>query len=332
MDEFSIIAKYFAPLSKGEKGAFSLTDDAAVIKTVAAGNMVITKDSIVEGVHFLPTDPPELIARKLMRVNVSDLVAKGARPVYYLLAATFRKGIGDEWIEKFADGLRKDQRTYGMKLIGGDTTSVDGPMSFSLTAIGEAEKPVLRRGAKAGDVLYVTGSIGDSCIGLKFLSKDSGFRIPDSGENTRNSQLATGNYFINRYHLPEPRTLVGMHIARVATASVDVSDGLVADVGHICENSGVAAIIRAGSVPLSRGAKKLVREKKVDIAELISHGDDYEIAFTAAKVKTPIVYELAKFAGVQITQVGEIVSGKGVWVVDAKGRPVSLPKSGYKHF
>ena len=294
----------------------------------APGIMVITTDTIVEGVHYLENTPPELVARKLIRVNVSDLAAKGARPAFYTLNATFNGKATEYWIAAFSEGLRQDQRKFGLKLMGGDTTKSNGCMVFGLTAFGEASKPVKRRGAKPGDYVYVTGSIGDSFLGLKIEEFKS--RTPDLPDWVKS--LTRSEYFVRRYQLPEPRILVGMHLDRIATAACDVSDGLIADLGHICEQSEVAAIVMAAEIPISVQAGRLIKSGVFHLSDFITHGDDYEIVFTSPREKAPMVAELARFAEVNITRIGEIVTGKGVLVLDDTGRPVTLRKKGYEHF
>ena len=218
--EFDLIARYFAPLAAGEAGAFGLTDDAAVLTPSPGWATVTTADAMVAGVHFLPEDPPDLIARKLLRVNLSDLAAMGARPRAYLLTTAFPAAIDDAWLAAFTEGLAADQAEFGIHLLGGDTVSTPGPLTLSLMALGEArDGAVLRRsGAKPGDTVYVTGTIGDAALGLDSL------RGHLSGLGPRQAE-----YLAGRYRLPQPRMACGPRLLGLAHAALDVSDGLVGD-------------------------------------------------------------------------------------------------------
>ncbi len=232
--EFALIARHFRPLAG--PGALDLADDAAVIAPPPERELVLTVDAMVAGVHFLVDDPAELVGRKLLRVNLSDLAAKGAVPLGYLITVAAPRDTPDPWFAGFAAGLARDQAAYGITLLGGDTTSTPGPITLSLTAIGHVAPgaAVRRAGAQAGDGIWVTGTIGDGALGLAAARG----RLVDS----------TG-YLLDRYRLPQPR--IGLEIAGIASAGMDVSDGLVQDLGHLCRAGGIAAEIEAGAVPLS---------------------------------------------------------------------------------
>ena len=231
MDEFDLIRKYFAPLATSP-GADGLRDDVAEIGTLDGGaRLIATKDAIVEGVHFLSDDPIDTVARKLVRVNVSDIIAKGARPDGALLALVWPKGRSVEEIGGFAQALGEDLARWGAQLVGGDTTSTDGPLTLSLTLFGRcgARGPVRRSGARAGDDLWVTGVIGDGWLGLQ-AAKGA---LAKLGAEER-------AFLVARYRVPEPPPLaVADLVAEFASSSIDISDGLVADAGHIAEASGV---------------------------------------------------------------------------------------------
>ncbi|MEX0646111.1 MAG: thiamine-phosphate kinase, partial [Parvularculaceae bacterium] len=273
VSEFDIIRQIFAPLAVGAAGAFDLTDDAALI----GGDMVVTKDLIVEGVHFLKSDPLDLVARKLLRVNLSDLAGKGARPVGYFLGCVWPKSATLADIKKFAAGLAADQELFRIRLYGGDTTrhgAAGAPLVLSATFFGTASRPgfVRRAGAAAGDDLYVTGTIGDAGLGLAALQGKEKFTAADR------------EFLVGRYQLPEPRLTLGGALAGLASAAIDVSDGLVADAGHIAELAGLRADIDAASIPLSpAGAAWLDKQKDKPSAygRIACAGDDYEILFTA---------------------------------------------------
>jgi thiamine-monophosphate kinase len=320
--EFELIAKYFAPLARGEVGALGLTDDAAYLKARVGHDLVVTTDAIVAGVHFLPDDPPASVAQKVLRVNVSDLAAKGAVPRAYLLTLALPAEVDDSWVKAFAGGLKRDQARFGMTLIGGDTTSTPGPLMVNIVALGEvpAGKMITRGGAKPGDDVWVSGTIGDAFLGLQALrGVDAGLR-----EAERRAVVA-------RFHVPEPRPTLGARLVSLAHACADVSDGLVADMGHIAEASRVAVNIQGHRVPLSAAAKGALRQGRVALEELLTGGDDYELVFTAPVSARSRVAMLAE-AKLPVTRIGTVVRGKGVTVLDADGRPIPITRRGFVHF
>jgi len=247
LGEFDRIARFFAPLSRGAPGAFGLTDDAAVLPTQLGRNWVVTVDALVAGVHFLPDDPADLVARKALRVNLSDLAAMGAEPYGYTIALALPRDQADagDWLERFSHGLAEDQERFGVCLLGGDSVSTPGPVSVSVTAFGlaAAERVLRRSGATPGDSVWVSGTIGDAALGLDVVQG----RI-------------TGGFddLADRYRLPRPRIALGRGLVGLATAAMDVSDGLVQDAGHLAARSGVAIDVDAPAVPLSASAVTLV--------------------------------------------------------------------------
>jgi len=298
--EFSLIARHFRPLAG--QGALSLADDAALLTPPAGRELVLAADAMVAGVHFLPQDPPETIGRKLLRVNLSDLAAMGADPLAYLMTIALPHGTADDWVAAFARGMALDQVEYGLAVLGGDTVSTPGPLTLSLTILGTvAPGAALRRGgARPGDEIWVTGRIGDGVLGL---AAARGQR-PDPG-----GRLAA------RYRLPMPRLAEGRALRGIATACMDVSDGLVQDLGHLCRASGCAAVLRAADVPVLEGE---------DIATLITGGDDYELLFGARPGSLP--------AGMAATRIGHFTAGPpGVTVLDVQGQPMTLARQGWSH-
>jgi thiamine-monophosphate kinase len=323
--EFELIARYFAPLAEGAPGAQGLRNDAAVFDPSREDSLVLTLDTMVEGVHFLPDDPPALIGRKLLRVNLSDLAAMGARPRGYLLATAFPKDADEAWISAFAAGLAEDQEAFGITLYGGDTVATPGPLTLSLTAFGEAPKgrTLSRATARAGDAVYVSGTIGDGALGLKALRGGLGALSED-----QRAALAA------RYRLPEPRLALGGRLAEtgLATAALDVSDGLVADLGHIAAASGLAAEISAAAVPLSAAANAALASDPALLPALLTGGDDYELLFTAGPDRAGDLAELAGELDLPLIRIGRMSEGRGVRVLDAAGRELSLPDGGWSHF
>ncbi len=327
-DEFTLIARYFAPLARGFAGAFGLLDDAAVISPGAGNELVLKTDVIVAGIDFPPEESSDFVARKALRVNLSDLAAKGAVPRGYLLDLLVPKTVEEAWISRFAAGLDHDQAEYGVHLIGGDTSSTSGPIAVAITAIGEAPigRMIRRNGARAGDIIFVTGTIGDAALGLFALR----------------SALSSGDapaveFLVGRYRLPQPRTALGPKLIDVATAGIDVSDGLVADLRHISTVSGLPAIIEAHSVPLSPAARKAIAGEPRYLATALSGGDDYEILFTAPSDASGKIHELSRITGVPITPIGRMSGSSGseqpgVIVLDELGQPLSFKSEGWTHF
>jgi len=332
MYEFDIIKKYFSPLSTGFSGALSLCDDAAVFAPPAGHELVITKDAISEGVHFIGSESADLIAGKALRVNLSDLAAMGAAPICYFLALILPKNTPEKWVQKFAEGLRETQNEFGISLAGGDTISTLGTLSISITAIGsvEASSALRRNGAKIGDDIYVSGTLGDAALGLKSL--------------TNNQQPTTNNHLINRYLTPEPRLSLGQNLRGIANACMDISDGLVQDLGHICQASKVGAVIYADKIPLSEAAilfchprvggdinnsqkdSRLRGNDNTDILETaLSGGDDYELLFTAPPEKAHLIPK-------NCTKIGQIIAGTNMQIIGKNGEGIHLGKKGFSHF
>lgn len=320
--EFERIARYFAPLAADVPGALGLRDDCAFLEVPEGQELVVKTDAIVEGVHFLPDDPPALIARKVLRVNLSDLASKGAVPRWYMLTAAFRADHDDAWIAAFARGLAKDQAEFDVRLVGGDTVSTAGPAMFSVTAFGyvRATWGLKRGGAHVGNDLYVTGTIGDGALGLLVRRNE-----------LRGLKPKQRDYLTDRYRLPRPRVALGHLLLGIATGGLDVSDGLVADLGHLCETSRVAAVIEEARVPLSPAAKAAVAATPALMDRVLTGGDDYEILFTAPASAEKMMERLAEQSGTAITRIGRIEAGKGVSVMDAAGKGRTLSRGGWTH-
>lgn len=321
MDEFRLIATYFAPLASGVPGARALADDAALLTLPPGKQLVMTTDTMVAGVHFIGNEPPALLAKKLLRVNLSDLAAMGANPYAYLLVMSLPKDTQELWIQDFARGLAEDQSRYGCTLVGGDTTATPGALTLTLTALGwvEAGRALTRSGAAPGDRVYVSGTLGDAALGLEVV------------QGTRRVTPAQSEFLTARYQLPEPRVALGQALVGLASAAMDISDGLVQDLGHLCRASGVGATIYADQVPLSEAAAPLERRHALEAA--LTGGDDYELLFTAPPEKEPALVAVARTSGVVITCIGNIRKGEDVRVLDADGSSAfNIKTAGYKHF
>ena len=307
MDEFGIIERYFAPLA-GE-GAFGLKDDAALIAARPGFDLVVTTDAISEGTDFFAFDPADTIAQKALRVNLSDLATKGAEPFAYLLNLALPHSVAPDWLAAFAEGLGRDQRTFGISLLGGDTGATDGPLSIAVTAFGYVPqgKMIRRAGARVGDAVYVTGSIGEAGGGLAIFKREK-----HSLADAERDQLTA------RYRVPEPPVSFAARLREVAHAAVDVSDGLIADLGHVASASGVRIVVEGEQVPLSGPLRALWGDQA--LARAVTAGDDYQIAFTAPSgLEGPF------------TRIGRVEEGEGIELLIA-GRKGVLPSGGYRHF
>jgi thiamine-monophosphate kinase len=321
--EFELIERYFRPLA-GDPGAVSLTDDAAVYNPPGGEEVVLKADLIAEHIHFFPDDPPRSIAHKALRVNLSDLAAKGATPVGYLLSLALKPDWTEDWIAGFASGLAADQARYGVTLFGGDTSRAAGGTVVSVAAFGRAPVGAIvrRAGAKPGDIVFVSGTIGDAALGLRV-------RL-----GTIDSMPAgkSADHLLDRYLHPQPRVELAPVIRRFATASLDVSDGLVGDFAHICKQSGVGGEIDADAVPLSAGAKALVASDPTALATVLTGGEDFEILATVRASDADHFAEAAAEAGVPVTPIGRVVEGSGPPVVLRREGPIRLDQFGYTHF
>ena len=323
--EDSLIARYFRPLAT-DPGAFGLVDDAAILQA-GGDEIVVTTDAIVEGVHFLPGDPPDSIARKALRVNLSDLAAKGAAPAGFVLTLALRTQ-EDGWLTPFARALGEDARLFDCPLLGGDTVSTPGPAMISVTAFGRVApgRMVRRSGAKPGDRIVVTGTIGDAALGLDILK--GGVVATALAQDTAASQLLVG-----RYRVPQPRNVLAPAVRGHASAAMDVSDGLAGDLAKLCAASGVSAVVESKSIPLSAAAATLLARGTVGIEAIVSGGDDYEILCAIPEAGFAAFAQAAQLAGVAVTSIGTVIAGMSApRFLDTKGREIALKRLSYSHF
>jgi thiamine-monophosphate kinase len=290
-----------------------------VLKSLGA-DIVVNTDAIVEGVHFLPDDPPDTIARKALRTNLSDLAAKGAEPAGFVLTLALRDQ-DEAWLAAFARGLGEDAQTYGCALLGGDTVSTPGPLMVSVTAFGRVPEGriVRRQGAQVGDHVVVSGSVGDAALGLAVLQQ----RITATDADA----------LISRYRVPQPRCTLAQAVRDHATASMDVSDGLAGDLAKLCQVSGVSAVIEAAKLPLSAPAQALLQAGTIGLELLVAGGDDYEILCTVPDAALVSFTAQAEQAKVAVTVIGQIVAGDAPpRFVDGDGRDIVLTRTSYSHF
>jgi thiamine-monophosphate kinase len=323
--EDALIARYFKPLAT-DPGAFGLVDDAAILKP-SADDLVLKTDAIVEGVHFFSNDPPDTVARKVLRVNLSDLASKGAVPAGFLLTLALRSA-DDAWLAPFARGLGEDAALFGCPLLGGDTVSTPGPIMISVAAFGRVPsgKMVHRSGAKPGDRIVVTGTIGDAALGLDIL-KGGAAAAALAGDAAASAML------VGRYRVPQPRNALAKAVRDHAHAAMDVSDGLAGDLAKLCAASGVSAVIDAQSIPLSAAAATLLARGTVGIGTLVSGGDDYEILCAIPENRFEAFARDAGGAGVAVASIGTVIADASApKFLDPQGREIALQRLSYSHF
>jgi thiamine-monophosphate kinase len=323
--EDRLIARHFAPLAI-DPGAFGLTDDAAVITPPPGCDLVVTTDGVIAGVHFFPDDPPDKIARKVLRMNLSDLAGKGAKPVGFLISVSLPANVDDDWIASFAAGLGDDAKHYGCPLLGGDTDRTPGPIAVSITAFGMVPKGAMvrRSTAKAGDSVVVTGTIGDSALGVRLRREAS------LAQRWRLTETMLA-HLQQRYLLPEPRNALADAVLQYAASAMDVSDGLAGDVAKLGRASGVAAEIDVARVPFSQAARTAIAADPALIETALIGGDDYEIVLTLKPEKLSTFFAAADKAGVAVTEIGRIMAGEGARFI-RDGKPLAFAQSSYSHF
>ena len=323
--EERLIARYFRPLATSP-GAFGLGDDAAAVAPPPGCDLVLTTDGVIAGVHFFADDPAGDVARKVLRMNLSDLAAKGARPVGFLLSVALPAATDEAWVAAFAAGLGEDVKHYGCPLLGGDTDHTPGPLSVSIAAFGAVPhgKMVRRSTAKTGDSVVVTGTIGDAALGVRIRRDESlakRWHLPD----------AMSAHLRQRYLLPEPRHALAEAVLHHASAAMDVSDGLAGDLAKLCRASGVAAEIDAVRVPLSDAARAALAAEPALIETILTGGDDYEIVLTLAPEKLAVLRAAAQAAGIAVTEIGRVMAGQGTRFL-RDGKALSFAQPSYSHF
>jgi thiamine-monophosphate kinase len=325
--EEAIIQGTFAPLARGFAGAFGLQDDCALITPQPGTELVLKTDPVAEGVHFLPDDAPEDIAWKALAVNISDLAAKAATPIGYLMALSFPEPPSADWLAAFARGLEQAQARFGCHLIGGDTDRRPGPLTITITAVGWVPKGrMVRRGtAHAGDAIFVSGTLGDAALGLA-LRRNAALA------GSWGLSAAEAQHLRQRYLRPEPRLGLAEALREHAAAAMDISDGLAKDLGRLCRASGCAGRVQFADLPLSPAAAKALAADPRLVEAIAGGGDDYEILAAVAPDKASDFVAAARRAGIAVARIGALTEGSGVALEDPDGRPVSLHSSGWDHF
>jgi thiamine-monophosphate kinase len=326
LTEDEIIAKYFAPLA-GSAG-LGLLDDAAAFAPPSGQDLVVTKDMLCAGVHFFADDPPEAIARKALRVNLSDLAAKGATPLGFLLGLALPGDWTPDWLKAFAVGLGADAAAYQCPLIGGDTVKSPGALTISITALGSVPTGtrLVRSSVAENDFLYVSGAIGDSALGLRLR----GVSAPDWGAKLAGDARA---FLLERYLLPQPRLGLRAALRASAHAAMDISDGLAGDLAKMLRASGVTAEIALADVPLSPAAEAALAQDPALIETILTGGDDYEILASVPPAKAAAFEQAAAQAEIPVRRIGVAKTGKNLPVFyDRSGRTLALKSLSYAHF
>lgn len=342
LGEFQLISRFFQNIGQSvspEKKPFPVNghephlelgigDDAAVISGLGNNRLAVSTDALIESVHFPKGANPKLLARRALRVNLSDMAAMGAQPKWFTLALTLPE-VDENWLEAFSSGLHQDAQEFDCQLIGGDTTR--GPLNIGIQVMGlipKGQKAITRSGAKPDDLLVVTGTLGDAGAALSFDLNSFA-----SNPETFTSRPSYEDFLLQRYWLPSPRVDFARHAQGLIHAACDVSDGLLADTGHLCEQSLVNANIRLDLLPLSPEYKEFCKE---DINKAITMGDDYELCMAVPEVNMDGLKALARIHNVKVTEVGRFLSANStdysVTVVDSQGKNVKLTDRGYTHF
>jgi len=323
--EDRLIARYFRPLAR-HPGALGLADDAAVLAPPPGSDLVLTTDGIIAGVHVFADTPADAIARRALRVNLSDLAAKGAKPAGFLLAIALPAGTSEDWMAAFARGLDADAEHYGCPLLGGDTDRTPGPLSVSITAFGTLPTGTMvrRSGAGAGDALFVTGTIGDAALGLRLRQE------PKAGASLTSAQR---DHLLTRYLTPEPRNALAETLRTHASAALDISDGLAGDLAKLCRASGVSTQIDVGSVPISDAVRALVEADASLMERALTGGDDYEILAALPAGKVESFRAGARAAGVAVSEIGRLTGGDAApQFIGPHRRPLAFQRPSYSHF
>ena len=317
MHEFQLIKKYFSSIVKQNKSALNLNDDVFFDKKKG---LVISIDTYNEGYHFIDFKYPDLVIKKIIRSSISDLICKGVKPKYYFIAGSGNKrSFSKKNLSLMSKSLRDEQKKYGIFLCGGDTT-YSNKLSFSITSIGYSKNIIYRNNAKLNDDIYVTGNLGDSYVGLQILKKKIKF----------NKKI--NDYFVKNYYEPNIQINFTKELLKLANSSIDISDGLIADLEKMINNQNLSYQINEYKIPISKILTMVIKNHKLKKSQLISHGDDYQILFTASPSKARIIENKSKLLQVKITKIGKIISGsKNSSIIDQKGKQILINSKGYTH-
>ena len=317
MHEFQLISRYFSKLSKNNKSSLNLNDDVFFDKSK---NLVISVDTYVEGVHFIDFKKPELVIKKIIRSSISDIICKGVKPKYYFISGSGnKKTFSSSNLKKISKSLKQEQNKYKIFLCGGDTV-YSNKLSFTVTSVGFSKKIIPRNNAKLNDDIYVTGNLGDSFVGLNILT------------NKIYVNNSLSKYFVSKYYLPYLNLKLTNELLNIANTSIDISDGLIADLEKLINKQKVSYKLNLNKIPISQNLKKLLIQKKLDKISFISQGDDYQILFTANSSKSRIINKIAKSLDIKISKIGKICSNREKsQIIDEKGNKIAIKTKGYSH-
>ena len=322
--EFGFIDTYMAPLAAGNAGALGLKDDAALFDVGPGQTAVVTTDALIAGVHFRSTDPPDSVGAKALAVNLSDLAAMGANPLGYTLILALPEDWTADWAAGFSAGLAAAQQRHGIRLLGGDTVAANGSLTIGVTAFGTVGEgsQLMRSGAAAGDDIWVSGNIGDAALALA---------IARAGDN---EQLAAPEYeyLLDRLRRPEPRVALGQNLIGLASAAIDISDGLAADLGHLCRASAIGAEIKTESIPVSAAARNCLAAPTYGMDVILGGGDDYELLFTVSSSAAGKVIAAGEMSDCKVTRIGRTNAENVVRFVGPDGKQMEIEKPGWGHF
>lgn len=325
--EDQLIARHFKPLAT-HPGALALVDDTAFFTPPPGHDLVLKADAVVGGIHFFPDDAPDTIARKALRVNLSDLAAKGARPGGFLLSLGLPSGIGEEWLAPFARALGEDAEAFACPLFGGDTVRSPDAIMISVSIFGllPTGTMVRRDGAKLGDIIFATGTIGDAALGLRL-------RTNAQARDRWRLSAAQHDHLASRFLVPQPRNALAEAVRTHANGSVDVSDGLVGDLTKLCRASGLSATIEAAKVPLSDAARSALAAEPGLIEPILTGGDDFEVVCTVPRDRAPAFMAASQTAGVAVTAIGRMITGHDApQVIGADGGSLTFTRGSFSHF
>ena len=317
MHEFQLINKFFSKLTVNNNSSLNLNDDVFFDRTK---NLVVSVDTYIEGIHFFDFKKPDLVIKKIIRSSISDIICKGVKPKYYFISGSGNnETFSSSNLRKISRSLKQEQNKYNIFLCGGDTV-YSNKLSFTITSIGFSSKILFRNNAKLDDDIYVTGTLGDSCAGLKILKKKI---------NTSNS---LNRYFVNKYYLPNLHLKLSNKLLSFANTSIDISDGLISDLEKLINKQNLSYRLNLNSIPISKNLNKLLIKKKLDKISFISQGDDYQILFTANSSKSRIINKTAKSLGIKISKIGKICSSiQKSEIIDQKGYKIAIKNKGYYH-
>jgi len=317
MHEFELIKKYFSIISKNNKSALNLNDDVFFDKKKG---IVISIDTYNEGYHFFNFKKPDLVIKKIIRSSISDLICKGVEPKFYFISGSGnKKSFSKKNLLNISKSLKQEQKKFGISLCGGDTT-FSNKLSFSITSVGYSNKIIYRNKAKLNDDIYVTGNLGDSFVGLQILKDKIKF----------NKKI--NDYFIKQYYLPDIQITLAKKLLNFANSSIDISDGLIADLEKMLNDQFYSYQISEDKIPISKYLSLLVKNQKLKKSKVISKGDDYQVLFTASVCKSRIIKRTANILGIKITKIGKIISDKKKpSIIDQKGKQILLKNKGYIH-